>query len=140
MSRMTRAMSIGGGAGTTKVEVADKVAQPLHKTTEELPISPVGAPEIDFATLMGEAAPTVVGVIEENAPENASIPDVQADDVKATDTEPPIARVEIEETPVVPETNPEEKSALRRGTSMSSKMLKSLPSAPKLSMPKNLFG
>lgn len=140
MSRMTRAMSIGGGSGTTKVEVADKVAQPLHKTTEELPISPVGAPEIDFATLMGEAAPTVVGVIEENAPENASIPDVQADDVKATDTEPPIARVAIEETPVVPETNPEEKSALRRGTSMSSKMLKSLPSAPKLSMPKNLFG
>jgi hypothetical protein len=120
MRSMSRAMTMSGGSTTStstiwsgKVLVVSELhtGEPTH-THPASPKSP-GAPEIDFATLTGYAAPTVAETVE-----------------TTTDND------ESDETD---ESNSEKPPVLARGTSMSAKMFKSLPSAPKMAMPKSFF-
>jgi hypothetical protein len=120
MRSMSRAMTMSGGSTTSTSTICSGkvfVVSELHtgEPTHTHPASPKspGAPEIDFATLTGYAAPTVAETVE-----------------TTTDND------ESDETD---ESNSEKPPVLARGTSMSAKMFKSLPSAPKMAMPKSFF-
>jgi hypothetical protein len=120
-SEMRRAMF--GGSKKTVASSASSVSTAQDVANEDQDPSSPAAPSIDFATLVGEAAPSVVANSDLATEETAS------KELNASEKDAP------------KETNGKRPTT---STSMSSKMFSAMPSAPKMakmpSLPKNPFG
>ena len=120
-SEMRRAMF--GGSKKTVASSASSVSTAQDVANEDKDPSSPAAPSIDFATLVGEAAPVV-------ATSDLLTAETVATELNASEKDAP------------KETNG--KRQIASSTSMSSKMFSAMPSAPKMakmpSLPKNPFG
>jgi hypothetical protein len=120
-SEMRRAMF--GGSKKTVASSASSVSTAQDVANEDKDPSSPAAPSIDFATLVGEAAPSVVANSDLLTEETAS------------------KELNASEKGAPKETNGKRPTT---STSMSSKMFSAMPSAPKMakmpSLPKNPFG
>lgn len=120
-SEMRRAMF--GGSKKTVASSASSVSTAQDVANEDKDPSSPAAPSIDFATLVGEAAPVV-------ATSDLATEETAATELNASEKDAP------------KETNG--KRQIASSTSMSSKMFSAMPSAPKMakmpSLPKNPFG